>query len=56
VSWEFVPELNDEHVGWAWVASGVFPRPLHSGLWSTENFDAVRNKIQTVEQQVQTSQ
>jgi 8-oxo-dGTP diphosphatase len=56
VSWEFVPELNDEHVGWAWVASGVFPRPLHSGLWSTVNFDAVRNKIQTVEQQVQTSQ
>ena len=53
---EFQPVLNNEHLAYAWVASGVFPRPLHSGLWSTVNFDAVRNKIQTVEQQVQTSQ
>lgn len=56
VDTEFQPVLNDEHLAYAWVASGVFPRPLHSGLWSTVNFDAVRNKIQTVEQQVQTSQ
>ena len=53
---EFQPVLNNEHLAYAWVASGVFPRPLHSGLWSTVNFDAVRNKIQTVEQQVQMSQ
>ena len=52
VAAEFQPVLNHEHLAYAWVASGVFPRPLHSGLWSTVNFDAVRNKIQTVEQQV----
>ena len=56
VAEEFQPVLNNEHLAYAWVASGIFPRPLHAGLWSTVNFDAVRNKIQTVEQQVQTSQ
>ena len=56
VATEFQPVLNNEHLAYAWVTSGVFPKPLHSGLWSTVNFDAVRSKIQTVEQQVQTSQ
>ena len=53
---EFTPTLNDEHVGWAWVASGTWPKPMHPGLWSTVNLDAVQNKIQTVERQIQTSQ
>ncbi len=48
---EFVPLLNHEHMGYAWIDSGQFPKPLHPGLWSTINLDAVRNKIQTVEQQ-----
>jgi ADP-ribose pyrophosphatase YjhB (NUDIX family) len=52
VGQEFVPELNHEHTGWAWLASGVWPKPMHPGLWSTVNFDAVQNKIQTIEQQV----
>lgn len=56
VSSEFTPVLNHEHQGWAWIASGTWPKPMHPGLWSTVNFDAVRNKIKTVEQQVQTSQ
>jgi ADP-ribose pyrophosphatase YjhB (NUDIX family) len=56
VSTEFVPELNHEHTGWAWLASGVWPRPMHPGLWSTVNFDAVRDKITTMELAVQTSQ
>jgi 8-oxo-dGTP pyrophosphatase MutT (NUDIX family) len=56
VAEEFVPELNNEHVGWAWIASGKWPKPMHPGLWSTVNFDAVRNKITTVEQMVHTSQ
>lgn len=46
---EFVPELNDEHVGWAWIASGQWPRPMHPGLWSTINFDAVRDKVSAME-------
>lgn len=28
---EFHPELNDEHVGYAWVNIGTWPRPLHAG-------------------------
>lgn len=49
VSEEFVPDLNDEHVGWAWIASGHWPRPMHPGLWSTVNFDAVREKTSVME-------
>jgi ADP-ribose pyrophosphatase YjhB (NUDIX family) len=56
VASEFVPELNHEHTGWAWLSSGVWPRPMHPGLWSTVNFDAVRDKITTMELAVQTSQ
>ena len=46
---EFTPVLNDEHVGWAWIASGHWPRPMHPGLWSTVNFDAVREKTSVME-------
>ena len=49
VAKEFVPDLNDEHVGWAWIASGYWPRPMHPGLWSTVNFDAVREKTSVME-------
>lgn len=56
VNQEFTPVLNHEHLGWAWIASGTWPKPMHPGLWSTVNFDAVRNKIQTVEQQIHASQ
>jgi 8-oxo-dGTP pyrophosphatase MutT (NUDIX family) len=56
VSEEFIPQLNNEHIGWAWINAGVWPKPMHPGLWSTVNFDAVKNKIRTVEQQIQTSQ
>lgn len=49
---EFTPILNDEHVGWAWINTGVWPKPMHPGLWSTVNFDAVKNKIETIEQLV----
>jgi 8-oxo-dGTP pyrophosphatase MutT (NUDIX family) len=49
VEHEFCPHLNDEHQGWAWIASGVWPRPMHPGLWSTVNFDAVQSKIQSVQ-------
>jgi 8-oxo-dGTP pyrophosphatase MutT (NUDIX family) len=47
---EFVPVLNDEHLGYAWIDEGTWPRPMHPGLWSTINIDAVQNKILRVEQ------
>ena len=46
---EFTPSLNDEHLGWAWINSGNWPRPMHPGLWSTVNFDAVREKVTVME-------
>jgi 8-oxo-dGTP pyrophosphatase MutT (NUDIX family) len=55
VASEFTPVLNDEHVGYAWIDSGTWPKPMHPGLWSTVNFDAVRSKISTI-QQLYTSQ
>jgi 8-oxo-dGTP pyrophosphatase MutT (NUDIX family) len=56
VAKEFRPVLNHEHSGWAWINSGTWPKPMHPGLWSTVNFEAVREKISTIEHQVQTSQ
>ena len=52
---EFIPKLNNEHKGWAWINSGTWPKPMHPGLWSTVNFDAVRHKIVTMEQNIQMS-
>jgi hypothetical protein len=49
---EFCPQLNEEHQGWAWIASGTWPKPMHPGLWSTVNFDAVQSKIQSVQAMV----
>jgi 8-oxo-dGTP pyrophosphatase MutT (NUDIX family) len=56
VDQEFQPRLNEEHTGYAWIDSGTWPRPMHPGLWSTVNFEAVQNKILTIESTVQTSQ
>jgi 8-oxo-dGTP pyrophosphatase MutT (NUDIX family) len=53
---EFCPTLNEEHHGWTWIATGSWPKPMHPGLWSTLNFEAVRSKIETIEQSVHTSQ
>ena len=50
VDQEFLPTLNDEHQGYAWIDSGVWPRPMHPGLWNTVNLDAVQQKIRQVEQ------
>ena len=49
VDHEFIPELNHEHVGYAWIHSGRLPRPLHPGLWNTVNLDAIQKKISTLE-------
>ena len=56
VAGEFTPVLNDEHLGYAWIDSGTWPKPLHPGLWSTINFEAVRSKIAVIQSQLQTSQ
>ena len=45
---EFTPTLNHEHLGYAWIDSMTWPKPMHPGLWNTINFDAVKSKIATL--------
>ena len=45
---EFIPTLNDEHVGYAWVKEGQYPKPLHPGLFSTVNIDIVLEKLNSL--------
>lgn len=45
---EFIPTLNDEHCGFAWVGDNQYPKPLHPGLFSTFNFDIVQEKLKTL--------
>ena len=45
---EFIPTLNDEHSGYAWVRSGLYPKPLHPGLFSTINIDIVIEKLNSL--------
>ena len=45
ISTEFIPELNDEHCGYAWLEIGKYPKPLHPGLFNTINFDIVKEKL-----------
>ena len=50
VDQEFIPELNHEHDGYCWVPLEKYPKPLHPGVWRTFKFEAVVNKIKTLEQ------
>jgi 8-oxo-dGTP pyrophosphatase MutT (NUDIX family) len=45
---EFIPLLNNEHDGYAWVRSGLYPKPLHPGLFSTINIDIVIEKLNSL--------
>jgi 8-oxo-dGTP pyrophosphatase MutT (NUDIX family) len=45
VSEEFIPKLNEEHCGYAWVEPQHYPKPLHPGLFNTINFDIVQDKL-----------
>lgn len=53
---EFHPVLNSEHLGYAWINSGTWPSPLHSGLWSTVNYDTIKDKVEIIKSAVQMSQ
>jgi hypothetical protein len=45
---EFIPELNEEHTGYAWVELNAWPKPLHNGLKNTLNSKAIKGKLQTI--------
>jgi 8-oxo-dGTP pyrophosphatase MutT (NUDIX family) len=46
---EFVPVLNHEHSGYCWVPLENYPKPLHPGVWRSFKFDAVIDRIKTIE-------
>ncbi len=48
VSREFIPSLNHEHDGYAWVAYSMWPRPLHYGLQNTLSKKINKTKIETI--------
>lgn len=45
---EFIPCLNEEHNGYAWVDFGMWPKPLHSGLKNTLSNKINLTKLETV--------
>ena len=45
---EFIPELNTEHDGYAWVSFGNWPKPLHQGLRKTFQNKTNQIKLDTV--------
>lgn len=50
---EFIPVLNHEHNGFAWVSLGKWPKPLHHGLRNTLQNKTIQSKLQTVLQVVE---
>lgn len=45
---EFIPVLNHEHTGYAWVDNLCWPKPLHSGLKTTLSSKTIRAKLDTI--------
>jgi 8-oxo-dGTP pyrophosphatase MutT (NUDIX family) len=45
---EFLPKLNNEHNGYAWVEFNRWPKPLHHGLKNTLSNKINLSKLETV--------
>lgn len=45
---EFIPNLSNEHCGWAWASLETAPKPLHQGLKNSFSNKIVRTKLQTI--------
>ena len=50
---EFQPVLNHEHLGYAWIRSGQWPRPLHPGLWNMINLEHFQGRLDSVKKRKQ---
>lgn len=46
---EFVPTLNSESRGFAWVKLNDAPHPLHPGVWKTFNLPVIQEKLKIME-------
>ena len=45
---EFIPELNDEHSGYAWTTMDAWPKPLHPAVFGTLSTEEIVTKIKTI--------
>jgi len=45
---EFLPILNYEHLGYAWIDKNSWPKPLHPGLWTMVNIESIQEKLKMV--------
>lgn len=45
---EFIPSLNDESAGYAWVDIGKWPQPLHQGAKLTLLRNGGENKLRSI--------
>lgn len=45
---EFIPNLSEEHSGYAWSTIDYTPRPLHQGLKNSFTNRIIRTKLQTI--------
>ena len=46
---EFIPVLNDEHIGYAWLPLSAAPKPLHPGITRTLAASVIVDKIRYCE-------
>jgi 8-oxo-dGTP pyrophosphatase MutT (NUDIX family) len=49
---EFIPQLNNEHDGYAWCSFTKWPKPLHHGLRNTLQSKINLRKLETVFQTI----
>jgi len=45
---EFIPHLNNEHNGYAWVNYNFWPKPLHHGVRTTLGSKINQTKLETI--------
>jgi 8-oxo-dGTP pyrophosphatase MutT (NUDIX family) len=43
---EFIPTLNQEHQGYAWVDFNRWPKPLHQGVKNSFNNKTIKTKLE----------
>lgn len=43
---EFIPQLNEEHAGYAWCDFSCWPKPLHQGVKTSLYNRTIRTKIE----------
>jgi len=45
---EFIPVLNKEHLGYAWIKGGTIPKPVHPGFKVTLKMDHIYERMNTL--------